>query len=215
MNKPLYIIGAGGHATSVAEICFAAKLNLQAFISPDSPHTELLGLPLLPEIPQNPKPASINLVIAIGDNYLRETVFTKLANRFPIECFPALVHPSASIAFKSKIGFGATIHQNATVGSNSTIGNFCTLNTGSNTDHDCKIGDFSSLGPGANLGGNVTLEHRAVVAIGSNVRHGLTIGEDSILGAASYAHESVEPNSVAVGSPAQVIRSRIAGDKYL
>jgi sugar O-acyltransferase (sialic acid O-acetyltransferase NeuD family) len=215
MNKPLYIIGAGGHAKSIAEICLAANINLQAFISPDSINSKVLGLPVLPEVPLTLNPTSIQLAIAIGDNYLREIAFNSLSAKFPIECFPTLVHPSASVAFKSKIGFGSTIHQNATVGSNSTIGIFCTLNTGSNTDHDCQIGDFSSLGPGANLGGGVILGHRAVVAIGSTVRHGLTIGTDSILGAASYAHKSLKPNSLATGSPARVIRTRTAGDKYL
>ncbi len=215
MNEPLYIIGAGGHATSVAEIASAANFNLQAFISPDSSATELLGLPILATIPQQIDSKSIKLAIAIGDNYQRESVFNSFKDQFPIESFPALIHPSASVALSAVIGFGCTVHQNAAVGSNSVIGNFCTLNTGSNTDHDCQLSDYSSLGPGANLGGNVTLGHRAVVAIGSTVRHGVTIGSDSILGAASYAHGSIGDRTVSVGSPARTIRSRKAGDKYL
>jgi sugar O-acyltransferase (sialic acid O-acetyltransferase NeuD family) len=215
MNEPLYIIGAGGHATSVAEIAFAANLNLKAFISADSFETELLGIPILIAIPQQVGSTPFNLAIAIGDNYRRELAFKKLIDRFPIESFPALIHPSASVALKATVGFGTTIHQNATVGSNTTIGNFCTLNTGSNTDHDCQLSDFSSLGPGANLGGNVTVGHRAVVAIGSTVRHGVTIATDSIIGAASYAHESNASDTISFGSPARTIRSRRSGDKYL
>ena len=215
MNEPLYIIGAGGHATSVAEIAFAGNLNLQAFISPDSAAAELMGIPVLATIPQQMDSKSIKLAIAIGDNYQRESMFKSLKDRFAIESFPALIHPSASVALSATVGFGTTIHQNATVGSNTTIGNFCTLNTGSNTDHDCQLSDFSSLGPGANLGGNVTLGHRAVVAIGSTVRHGVTIATDSIIGAASYAHKSSASDTVSFGSPARTIRSRKAGDKYL
>ena len=215
MNQSLYIIGAGGHATSIAEIAIAANFNLRAFISHDSSATELWGLPILTAIPQKIESNSIILAIAIGDNYQREMVFKNLMDQFPIESFPALIHPSASIALKATVGFGTTIHQNATVGSNTTVGNFCTLNSGSITDHDCQISDFASLGPGANLGGNVTLGHRAVVAIGSTVRHGVTIAEDSILGAASYAHIPTEAKTVSVGSPARIIRTREAGDKYL
>lgn len=215
MNESLYIIGAGGHATSVAEIAFAANLSLKAFVSPSSSARELLGLPVLTALPERIESRPFILAIAIGDNYKREMAFKQLIRRFPIECFPALIHPSASVALKSTIGFGTTIHQNATVGSNTTVGNFCTLNNGSNADHDCQLSDFSSLGPGANLGGSVTLGQRAVVAIGSTVRHGITIAADSILGAASYAHRSTAFGTVSIGSPARTIRSRKAGDEYL
>ena len=215
MNEPLYIIGAGGHATSVAEIAFAANFNLQAFISPDSSATELMGLPILATIPQQMDLTSIKLAIAIGDNYQRESVFDSLKDQFLIESFPALIHPSASVALSAVIGFGCTVHQNAAVGSNSVVGNFCTLNTGSNTDHDCQLSDFSSLGPGADLGGNVNLGTRSAIAIGATVRHGLSIGPDSILGAASYANSDIAGNTIAFGSPARVVRSRVIGEKYL
>ncbi len=215
MNEPLYIIGAGGHATSVAEIAFAANLNLQAFISADSAATELLGLPILATIPQQMDSKSIKLAIAIGDNYQRESVFDSLKDQFPIESFPALIHPSASVALSAVIGFGCAVHQNAVVGGAAVIGNFCILNTGSNTDHDCQLSDFASLGPGANLGGNVNLGTRSVIAIGATVRHGLSIGSDSILGAASYAHSDIAGNTIAFGSPAHVVRSRTASEKYL
>jgi sugar O-acyltransferase (sialic acid O-acetyltransferase NeuD family) len=215
MNEPLYIIGAGGHATSVAEIAFAANLNLQAFISPDSAAAELMGIPILATIPQQIDPKSIKLAIAIGDNYQRESVFNNLKDQFQIESFPALIHPSASVALSAVIGFGCTVHQHAAVGSNSVVGNFCTLNTGSNTDHDCRLSDFSSLGPGADLGGNVNLGTRSAIAIGATVRHGLSIGSDSILGAASYAHSDIAGNKIAFGSPAHVVRSRTTSEKYL
>jgi len=215
MNEPLYIIGAGGHATSVAETAFAANLNLQAFISLDPSTTELLGIPILAAIPQQMYSKSIKLVIAIGDNYQRESVFNSLKVQFPIESFPSLIHPSASVALRAVIGFGCTVHQNAVVGSNSVIGNFCILNTGSNTDHDCDLSDFSSLGPGANLGGSVTLGARSAIAIGATVRHGLSVGPDSILGACSYAHTDIAGNIIAIGSPARVFRPRTTGEKYL
>lgn len=215
MNEPLYIIGAGGHATSVAEIAFAADLNLKAFISLDSSATELLGLPILRTIPQQDEMRSVKIAIAIGDNHQRELVFNDLKNRFPMESFPALIHPSASVALFTTIGFGTTIHQNAAIGSRSAIGNFCTLNSGSNTDHDCQLSDFSSLGPGVVLGGNVGLGTRSAIAIGATVRHGISIGPDSILGAASYAHSDIAGNTVAFGSPARFVRLRTIGEKYL
>lgn len=215
MKTPLYIIGAGGHATSVAEIAFATKLNLKAFISNNSAARKLHGLPVMSEIPQQSESAPIAIAIAIGDNYWRESAFVELNKRYPIEVFPPMIHPSASVSLSAKVGFGTTIHQNAVVGGNVSIGLFCTLNSSSTVEHDCHLENFSSVGPGAALGGNVSLGYRSVVAIGATVRHGLTIGADSILGAASYAHTSTEPNTISIGSPASSIAYRHAGDRYL
>jgi sugar O-acyltransferase (sialic acid O-acetyltransferase NeuD family) len=215
MSDLLYVIGAGGHAKSVAEIASALGLNFQGFIAPGSTIKSLMGVPVMPEIPSYSPPNRLTFAIAIGDNHRRELMFQEMRERFPVENFPVLIHPSASVASSARVGFGSTVHQNASVGSDTDVGRFCILNTGSIADHDCKLYDFSSLGPGANVGGAVTLGMRSVVAIGSTVRHGLTVGSDSILGAASYSNENIDSNTVSFGSPARKVRSRNVGDPYL
>ncbi|MDE0973619.1 MAG: hypothetical protein OSA11_00835 [Candidatus Nanopelagicales bacterium] len=215
MSKKLYVWGTGGHAKSLAEIATASGFQIQAFISPNSDYQNFLGFNAYPDLPEGLAPKNAVIAIGIGDNFTRQEVWLELNKTYPISMFPPLIHPTASIAKDSEIGQGSTVHQNSVVGTSSQVGIFCTLNTTSSIEHDCVMGDFASLGPGARTGGNVTIGERAVLAINSTARHGLQIGHDSVLGAASYAHKSIPPLTVAVGAPATFLKDRKAHDPYL
>lgn len=213
--KQIFIIGARGHAKSVAEIALAMGYEIKAFISPDSPSHTLLGSEIQSKLPLDLNVAEDSIAIGIGANWTREKVWFELSNAFPLSMFPTLTHPSASVAVDTRIGAGSTIHQNASIGPSTTLGIFCTVNTSASIDHDCLIGDFASIGPGAHTGGNVTVGDRAALAIGSITRHGIQIGSDSVLGAASYAHRSTRENTINVGIPSTVLRTRKPNDPYL
>jgi len=215
VHKPIFIIGAGGHAKSVAEIALAMGYEIKAFISQDSPIHTLLGFKIQPDLPQDLDLTKDFIAIGIGANWIREKVWLDLISTFPLTMFPALLHPSASVAIDTQIGAGSTIHQNASIGPSTTLGIFCTVNTSASVDHDCLIGDFASIGPGAHTGGNVTVGDRAALAIGSITRHGIQIGCDSVLGAAAYAHRPINANTVNIGNPATILRTRKLDDPYL
>jgi len=215
VHKSIFIIGAGGHAKSVAEIALAMGYDIKAFISPDSPNHTLLGSKIQPELPQDLNLTKDSIAIGIGANWTREKVWLELSNTFPLSMFPALTHPSASVAVDTQIGAGSTIHQNASIGPSTTLGIFCTLNTAASIDHDCLIGNFASIGPGAHTGGNVTVGDRAALGIGSITRHGIQIGSDSVLGAAAYAHRPINANTVNIGNPSTILRTRKPNDPYL
>jgi len=211
----IYIVGAGGHAKSVAEIALTMGYKIMAFISPDSPNHTLLGSEIQSKLPQELNITEDSIAIGIGANWDREKVWLELSSTFPLSMFPVLTHPSASVAVDTRLGAGSTIHQNASIGPSTTLGIFCSLNTSASIDHDCLIGDFASIGPGAHTGGNVTVGDRAALAIGSITRHGIQIGRDSVLGAAAYAHRPIEANTVNVGIPATMLRTRKLDDPYL
>jgi len=208
-------MGAGGHAKSVAEIALAMGYEIAAFVSPNSPSHTLLGCEIRPKLPQDLDFAQDSISIGIGANWDREKVWIELSSTFPLSMFPVLTHPSASVAVDTRLGAGSTIHQNASIGPSTTLGIFCTINTSASIDHDCLIGDFASIGPGAHTGGNVTVGDRAALAIGSITRHGIQIGCDSVLGAAAYAHKPIEANTVNVGIPATMLRTRKPDEHYL
>ena len=215
MSKELYVWGTGGHAKSLAEIAIASGFQIQAFISSKSDYQTFLGFNAYPDPPEGLAPTNATIAIGIGYNFTAQKAWIELSKTYPISMFPPLIHPTASIAQDSEIGQGSTIHQKSVVGTSSQVGIFCTLNTTSSIEHDCVVGNFASLGPGARTGGHVTVGERAVLAIGSTTRHGAQIGDDSVLGAASYAHKSIPPLTIAVGAPAQFLKDRKAHDPYL
>ena len=215
MNESLFVIGAGGHAKSIAEVAIAAGFTIEAFISPDSESPEFMGVSVLNSLPKDIAVRTESIAIGIGANYLREKVFLELQQSCQLSRFPALVHPSAIVASSAQIDLGSTIHQSSVVGPSTRIGKFCTVNTSATIDHDCVMHDFSSMGPGTHTGGGVTIGKRAHLSIGAIAIHGIDIGNDSILGAGSCATESISELTVSVGTPARALKQRLINDPYL
>ena len=215
VNESLFVIGAGGHAKSIAEVAMAAGFTIKAFISPKSEDSEFMGLPVLNSLPEDIAVRTESIAIGIGANYLREKVLLELQGSCQLSRFPVLVHPSAIIASSARIDLGSTIHQNSVVGPSTRIGKFCTVNTSATVDHDCVMHDFSSMGPGAHTGGGVTIGERAHISIGAIAVHGIDIGQDSILGAGSCATKSIPALTISVGTPARALKQRMLNDPYL
>lgn len=154
-------------------------------------------------------------IIAIGDNFTRYVVYNKITQDIPQFNFIKVIHPSAQIARNVILGQGTVIMANTTISSEASVGNFCIINNNSSLDHDSKMLDFSSLAPGSSVGGNVKIGSFTAVSLGAKVIHGITIGEHTIIGAGANVLKDIPSNVVAYGNPAKVIRSRVAGEKYL
>lgn len=215
LRKQIVIVGAGGHATSVAEVAASAGYEIVCFVDNNKAGLSLLELPIISSLGDIDELENKAFVIAIGDNSVRERVFSELSSGLDISRFPPIIHRSANVSCFSKIGNGSVLMQGANVGSNSIVKRFCILNTNCSVDHDSIIDDFSSIAPGAICGGTFTLGQRSAISIGAVVKQGITVGADSVLGANSYLNKDLVSNSVAHGSPARVIRSRKKGDSYL
>lgn len=154
-------------------------------------------------------------IIAIGDNFIRHTVYDKISQNIPQFNFIKVIHPSAQIARNVLIGKGTVIMANTTVSSNATVGDFCIINNNSSLDHDSKMLNYSSLAPGAAIGGNVKIGLFTAISLGAKVIHRITIGEHTIIGAGATVMKNIPNYVVAYGTPAKVIRCRIAGEKYV
>ena len=209
------IIGAGGHALSVAETVVSAGYALKAFVSDKSYGEELLGRPILRHLPSRHLDDAGVVVVAIGDNFSRERAWNHIATRVPLEQLPSIVHPSASVSQFARLSAGCLVMQRAVVASGATVGRACLLNTGSVLEHGSSLADFASLAPNAVTGGAVSIGPRTAISIGAVVRHGVTIGGDAVIGAASYVHRDVPSNVIAYGIPAKVVRHRESDDAYL
>ncbi len=212
-GRPVWVVGAGGHATSVAESVAAAGLDLLGFVDEHAPGRSLLGLPVVGAVPEGHVAAGGGLVVAVGDNAARQGLRERLAH--PDDAWPAVVHPSASVSRWAEVGPGAVGLQRAAVAAGARVGAFAVVNTGALLEHDGDLGPFASLAPGALTGGRVRVGARTAVGIGAVVRHGVRLGEDAVLGAAAYLDRDLPDRVVAYGTPARVVRTREPGEPYL
>lgn len=213
--RPIIIIGAGGHAVSVANVALSAGYTIQHFVDKNKKGLHLLGFSIIGDIAELNKLDDFCFAIAVGDNAVRERIYNELTAAHSNLAFPPLIHASATISFYTSIGQGTVVMPHAVIGPNSKVGEFCLINTQASIDHDCVMQDFSSLAPAAATGGTVHIGIRSAVSIGATIKHGVRIGNDSVVGANSYLNKDLPDNQIAYGTPAKQIRPRNIGDAYL
>jgi len=150
----------------------------------------------------------INCVGSIGDNSLRNKIFT-IVGSYTIESyydikpsikFSGYIDPTCVI-FYSKISDSVILLPNVTINVGTQIGNNVLINTGSIIEHDCKIGDYTFIAPGCNIAGNVTIGKNVFIGIGTTIIGGVTIGDNVVIGAGSLVLRDVESNSKVYGHP--------------
>ncbi len=220
-KQPVLIIGASGHGKVIADIFengnsyFIAGFIDEAkeIQAAHAGYTVLGNETHIPEILlQFP---SCKLFIAVGDNWVRHSIYERITQNNKDFEFASAVHPNAQIAHDVTIGIGVAIMAGVVINSSTDIGDFAIINTKSSVDHDCSIGKFSSLAPGVILGGDVQVGNYTAISIGAIISHGIAIGNHNVIGAGSLLLENCEDNSILFGVPAKNIRKREVGEKYL
>jgi len=177
---------------------------------PDRIGHEILGIPVIGPISQ----ASFedlhikHAVIAIGSNVTRK----RLAEYAPESVdWITLVHRHAYVAGSARIGKGTVIFAGAVIQPNVRIGSHVILNTSASIDHDGQLQDYVHVAPGSHLAGAVTVNEGTLVGIGSTIVENTLIGSWAVIGAGAVVTQDVPPNATAIGIPAKVVETRIAG----
>lgn len=219
--ESIFIAGASGHAKVVLDVVEKEGRFVIAGLldGAKDPGTPFLGYRILgkeEDLPRLAKEHGISGgIVAIGDNWRRKQVASRIQALFPACRFVRAVHPAASVAKGVEIGAGTVVMPGAVLGTDARVGEHCIVNTCASLDHDGALGDFASLAPGVSAGGNVTIGDLTAIGIGAAVIHRVKIGQNCVIGAGSTVLDDIPALSVAYGTPARVVRTRAPGDAYL
>lgn len=199
-DRPLILIGAGGHAKVIAAACIAAGREVRGLLDDGKAGQELLGLPILGPIADASKHLDCSFVVAIGDNRTRQALAARLES---CSWTQPLVHPRAFVDPDAKLSPGTVVMAGAVIQPGVQAGPHSIFNTGSTVDHDCRIGAFAHVCPGVHLAGGVTLGEGAMMGCGSCARPGASVGAWSVAGAGAAVVSAIPDGVVAVGVPAR------------
>jgi sugar O-acyltransferase (sialic acid O-acetyltransferase NeuD family) len=198
----LIVVGSGGHAKVVIATARAAGHTVSRVVDDDPARlgTEVLGAPVTwPTSPVLADPDA-TVVLAIGNNRIRERIAGEARCRFA-----TIVHPSAVVDPSARLGAGTVVFAGAVIQPDAALGAHVIVNTAASVDHDCALGDFVHIAPGTHLAGTVTLDTGVFLGIGSVVVPGVRIGAWTTVGAGACVIRDLPSGITAVGTPARRI----------
>lgn len=211
MNKPIFILGAGGHAKVILE-CLRQNSDIEigGFLEVDKKliGTSLLGLPVFDQeiLLKKYNVKSIFLVNGIGSvniSALRSEQFKQLKKMN--HDFYTITHPTSYYSDDVMIGEGSQLLARSTVLTGTKIGCNTIINTSASIDHDCMIGNHVHIAPGAVLSGGVVLEDNCHVGVGATLIQEIHVGKNSLIAAGAVVIENIPENSRVAGVPAKQI----------
>ncbi len=144
------------------------------------------------------------LLIAIGNNYLREKISILLQKKFKTIKWATYIAKSSNIKNKVKVFPGSMIMENVLLNNNVTIGKHVLINSGSIIEHDNRFEDYSSCGPGIVTGGEVKVGKKSFIGLGARIKDKIEIKQNSIIGLGSVVISNCKANSIYIGSPAKL-----------
>ncbi|MFK7883352.1 MAG: NeuD/PglB/VioB family sugar acetyltransferase [Phycisphaerales bacterium] len=201
-HQPVILIGGGGHAGVVFDVCRAASIPVLGLLD-DEADCPLARSGIAWLGPTNtPIPTNAQYIIAIGALALRRQIIDRLASD---RAANAAIHPSAVVSPTAKLERGVVIMPGAVVNRNAHVGAHAIINTRAVIEHDGTVGENTHLAPGSVLGGNVSVGQDTLIGINTGVVPGVHIGEQCLVGAGSTVIGDITSGERVAGVPARSI----------
>lgn len=214
MTKPFIILGAGGHAAVIRDLLDCLGHEVAGVLTPEcAAGSHWQGLPVLGDDEFLDQPSAADYVYALGvgsmpnQARLRSKLFVALMAKGLAA--PTLIHPSAVVAHRVRLGQGVQILAGVVVQAQAVIGDNVLINTRACVDHHCAIGAHSHIAPGAVLCGGVSAGESVFVGAGATVIQRLKIGSRAEVGAGATLLRSLPADTRFIpGRPHQRIREK-------
>jgi sugar O-acyltransferase (sialic acid O-acetyltransferase NeuD family) len=208
--EDLIILGAGGTSRDIADTVddinrVERRWNLLGFLDDDVAKIGkmVVGLPVLGPI-DCAKQYTARLIIGVAredDPWRRRTILARLA--LPLERFATIIHPSATVSRRAKIGAGTAILQNTVIATDIIIGDHVLILYNATISHDSVIEDFVTMAPGSLIAGSVRLCAGVYLGAGSQVINDATVGEAALVGLGAVVIRDVVSGDTVFGNPAR------------
>lgn len=220
ITKEILLFGAGGHAAKMLSVFKErGQYSVSGYISIEPKGTVINGLEVLGGLDEYRADTTLQAKfyhIAIGENSVRHRIYKEIQALDPgKDRLVTAISPHALLNPDVTVGPGTGVSHNAAVWNQVKIGICCIIDTGAIIEHNVEIGDFITISPGAVICGGAKIRDGAIVGAGATVIEKVTVGENSLIGAGSVVINDIEPNTLAVGNPARVIRKRSFDQPYL
>jgi sugar O-acyltransferase (sialic acid O-acetyltransferase NeuD family) len=195
-DRPLVIIGAGGHARVLIDALQLSGKKILGIVdklhAAGSPGPSGLAVLGGDEAVDRFSPDEMLLVNGVGTvktTTQRDAIYRRfLAKGFH---FATVVHPSAVVSSSATLGEGVQVMAGCVIQAGAWIGANSLINTRASVDHDCRIGETVHVAPGATLSGSVTVGDETHIGTGAVVIQGISIGRHCLVAAGAVVYRDL------------------------
>jgi sugar O-acyltransferase (sialic acid O-acetyltransferase NeuD family) len=183
-EKPILLIGFGGHAKVLINILSLLGREIIGALSLEPIGTEYLSIKVVgsDENLWQYDPKNIQLVNAIGQlpkNDLRAQIYLDAkAKGFS---FANVIHPNAIIAQNVIFGEGVQVMAGAIIEPSVKIFDNVIVNTGANINHDVRIHSHTHVAPGAVVCGDVVIGSHVFIGAAACIVPGVRISDNAFV----------------------------------
>lgn len=189
----MHIFGASGHAKVVIESLLSTDNTIDGIFDDNELIESILGIRVLGVLKQEHYNSISEIIVAIGDNRIRE----KIVQTLPFQ-FGNAIHKTATISPYAKLGTGIAIMANTVVNADTVVGNHVVINTSASIDHDCVIGDFVHIAPNSTICGGINIGKGSLVGAGAVITPNIKVGAGVTIGAGAVITKDIPDNSTII-----------------
>lgn len=208
MNKPLILVGGGGHCKSVIDVAESAGYEILGILDrPKEVGKKVLGYEVIGTDDEMVKYIDkADFIVTVGQikspalRIKLHGMIEKVGGRLA-----TIIAPTAHVSKHAAIGEGAVIMHQAFVNAEAKIGKGCIINTASTIEHEAIVGNFCHISTGATVNGGAKVGESTFIGSQSVINQLVTIGNGTVVGAGSAVVSDLPDNCVAVGVPAKII----------
>lgn len=200
-DKTLLIIGAGGHARSVADVALQIGYKDLVFWDKNAKENEkIFNFPVVKDIDilNNSK----RIIVAIGDNEERERFFSSLNKNYIVNIISSLSYLGRELSMENGnfISHGSYIGPLVKIGINNIINTHCVI------EHECEIGNNNHISINSTIAGRCKIRNNVFVGAGSIIKDRISICSNVIVGAGSVVVKDIIESGTYIGIPAKKIK---------
>lgn len=214
--RELAILGAGGHASVVADAAHRTGRVRPIGCFDDAGPEAMRRRPIPVAMKwlghvEAARDCAAPLVLGIGHLGERRRVMERLGIPADREAtrFAAIIDFSAIVSAFARIAAGAVVLPRAVVNARASVGEHAIINTSATVEHDVVIGRNAHVAPGAVLCGGVTVGADTLIGAGAVVLPGVRVGRGATLGAGSVATGDIADGETMAGSPARAVGAAV------
>ena len=204
MQKPIILVGGGGHCKSVIEAAESVGreilgiLDLPQLIGTKTSGYEVIGSDA-DVIDYADKAEFVVTLGFIKSPALRIKLHENIINNGGT--LATIIASTAQVSKYTEIGEGTVVLHHATINAGAKIGKGVIINTSANIEHDVVVGDYAHVSTGAMVNGDCKVGENTFIGSRAVLVNGVRVADDCVIGAGSIVIKDITEPGTYVGSP--------------